>query len=78
MLLYNWNVLCWNVRGLNAPEKHLVLSNVIQTSGCAMICLQESKMPSFDAAILKSLCPRRFDQFAYIPSHSASGGIITI
>ena len=44
MLLHNWNVLCWNVRGLNAPEIHLALGNAIQASGCVVICLQESKM----------------------------------
>ena len=35
-------------------------------------------MPSFDAAALKSLCPQHFDQFAFIPSIGASGGIVTI
>ena len=78
MLLRNWNVVCWNVRGLNAPEKHLALGNAINTSGCAIVCLQESKMPFFDAAVLKSIFPRHFDQFAYIPSQGASGGIITV
>lgn len=78
VLLQNWNVLCWNIRGLNSPEKHQALSNAINDSGCAIICLQESKMQMFDASSLKAICPRRFDQFAYIPSRGASGGIIMI
>ena len=35
-------------------------------------------MPFFDSAVLKSIFPRRFDQFAYIPSQGSSGGIITV
>ena len=77
-LLVNWNVLCWNVRGLNSGDKQLALSNAITSSGCAVICLQETKKPSFDLSFIKSCCPRRFDQFAFVPSHGASGGIVTI
>ena len=78
VLLSNWNVLCWNVRGLNSGPKLLALSNAISSSGCVVICLQETKNPSFDNMFLKSCCPRRFDKFAYIPSRGASGGIVTI
>ena len=77
-LLQNWNVLCWNIRGLNSSDKQLALYNAINVSGCAVICLQESKMSCFDDSSLKALCPKRFDKFAYIPSRGASGGIITI
>ena len=77
-LLHNWNVLCWNVRGLNSPKKLLALSNAISSSGCSIICLQESKMQDFNASVLKTICPPRFDSFAFIPSIGASGGIITI
>ena len=77
-LLVSWNVLCWNVRGLNSEAKQLALSNAINSSGCAVICLQETKKSSFDLPFIKSCCPRRFDQFAFIPSRGASGGIATI
>ena len=77
-LLQSWNVLCWNIRGLNADKKRLALSNAIQSSGCAIICLQETKMQMFDASTLKLICPKRFDKFAYIPSVGASGRIVTI
>lgn len=78
VLRQNWNILCWNVRGLNASKKQLALSNAIASSGCAIICLQETKMPSVDLALIKTICPRRFDHFAFIPSVGASGGILTI
>ena len=59
-------------------KKRLALSDVIQSSGCAIIYLEETKMPTFDATTLKSLCPKRFDRYAYIPSIGASGGLLTI
>lgn len=77
-LLQNWSILCWNVRGLNAPEKHIALSNAIASSGCSIICLQETKMQVIDLALIKKIYPRHFDKFAYIPSIGASGGILTI
>ena len=77
-LLVNWNVLCWNVRGLNSGDKQLALSNAITSSGCAVICLQETKKPSFDLSFIKSCCPCHYDQFALVPSRGASGGIVTI
>ena len=78
VLLVNWNVLCWNVRGLNSDPKLLALSNAISSSGCAVIFLQETKKPSFDNIFTMSCCPKRFDKYAYIPSQGASGGIATI
>ena len=77
-LLQNWNVLCWNIHGLNSSDKQLALSNAITVSGCAVIFLRESKMSCFDDSSLKALCPKLFDKFAYIPSRDASGGIIMI
>lgn len=66
------------MHGLNSPEKQLALSNAVASSGCSVICLQETKMPLVDLAMVKSICPRRFDKFAFIPSIGASGGILTI
>ena len=63
VLLVNWNVLCWNVRGLNFEPKQLALFNAITASGCAVICLQETKKQSFDNNFIKSCCPQCFDKF---------------
>lgn len=35
-------------------------------------------MPVIDLAMIKALCPKHFDKFAYVPSIGASGGILTI
>jgi exonuclease III len=71
-------VLCWNIRGLNAKTKQLALLNAIKLSGCAIVCLQETKKSHFDLAFIKSCCPNDFDEFVYVPSNGASGGLIII
>ena len=76
--MVNWNVLCWNVRGLNSEPKQLALFNAITASGSAVVCLQETKKHSFDNNFIKSCCPRHFDKFEFIPARDASGGIATI
>ena len=77
-LLRSWNVLSWNICGLNSEPKQAALHNASLTSGCTIVCLQETKKTSFALAFIKSCCPRQFNCFAFMPSHGASGGIITI
>ena len=76
--LKTWCVLCWNIRGLDHHDKQLALWNAISVSGCAIICLQETKKCHFDPAFIKSCCPARFDEFVYVPSSGASGGLVVI
>jgi exonuclease III len=77
-ILKKWIVLCWNIRGLNAKSKQLALMNAINLSGCSMVCLQETKKCDFDINFIKSYYPKRFDDFVFIPSDGASGGLIII
>ena len=74
----NWNVLCWNIRGLNATEKHDAVRDKIEESGCSIVCLQETKLWNFDMPLIKNFAPRRFDKFDFIPSDGASGGILVL
>ena len=76
--LKTWCVLCCTIRGLNHHDKQLALRNAISVSGCAVICLQETKKCHFDPAFIKSCCPARFDEFVYVPSNGASGGLVVI
>jgi exonuclease III len=73
-----WNVLSWNIRGLNSEKKRLALNNAIISSGCVIVCLQETKLCDVTSAFVKTCCPRQFDQFAFVPSRGASGGILII
>src|SRR3954471_24671515 len=74
----SWNVLCWNIRGVNSDEKHLAVRNAVESSGCSIVCLQETKRESFDLRYINRLCPKKFDKFAFVPSVGNSGGICTI
>ena len=74
----DWKVLCWNVRGLNSIARQNAVREKIEHSQCAVICLQETKCETVDHNFIKSFCPRRFHQFAVVPSRGASGGILTI
>jgi hypothetical protein len=52
--------------------------NAINLSDCSMVCLQETKKCDFDINFIKSCCPKRFDDFVFIPSDGAYGGLIII
>jgi endonuclease/exonuclease/phosphatase family metal-dependent hydrolase len=74
----SWNILDWNIRGINSQDRWDDLANKISESNCNIICLQETKRESFDNAYIRKFCPRKFNMFAYHPSVGNSGGIITI
>ena len=44
----SWNILCWNVRGLNSDEKWTSIKDKISESKCDIICLQETKKEFID------------------------------
>lgn len=73
-----WNVLCWNVRGLNSEDKLTAIRSKISEANCDIICLQETKREIFDALYLRNFCPPQFDCFEFVPSVGASGGTIII
>jgi exonuclease III len=74
----SWNILDWNIRGINSQEIWDDIREKIHESNCNIICLQETKREQFDLSYLKNFCPRRFNQFANTPSIGSSGRIITI
>lgn len=75
---HSWNLLCWNIRGINAVEKCDAVQDKIEESAYAMLCLQETKREHFDMSYICKFAPRCFDQFDYIPSVGASGGLLLV
>lgn len=71
-----WNILNWNIRGINSQDKWLALHQKIEESSSAIICLQEIKREQFDLAYIRNFCPSRFTKFDYFPSVGASGGLL--
>jgi len=43
-----------------------------------VVCVQETKKEHFDVAFIKECCPPSFDEFVYVPSCGASGGLLII
>jgi exonuclease III len=72
----SWNILCWNVRGINATEKWPTIRNKIDECNCKIFCFQETKKEHFDLAFIRNFAPRKFDKFVFSPSVGASGGIL--
>lgn len=70
----SWNILCWNIRGMNSEDKWDALKQCIDDSKCQVICLQETKRESIDINFLKKVVPKRFNCFQIIPSMGASSG----
>lgn len=74
----SWNILNWNVRGINSSIRWNDIRQKIDESTCCIMTFQETKRDHFDLAYIKKICPKRFNQFCYSPSNGNSGGIITI
>ena len=74
----DWNILNWNIRGINDDKKCLAIANKISESDCSVLTLQETKRESFDSSYVKQFFPRKLSKFDYLPSVVASGGLITI
>jgi exonuclease III len=74
----DWTILCHNIRGTNSERKWNAIRNNIQSSGCDIVCLQETKRENFDLTYIRKFCPRTFDKFTFIPSQGNSGGTMVI
>lgn len=49
----------------------------MEESSRVALCFQETKRNSFDTHFMPNMCHRRYDQFAFVPSVGASGGLLT-
>lgn len=74
----SWNLLCWNVRGINSEGKWESIRNKIIESNCDIISIQETKREFFDSTYIRKFCPPAFDAFCFLPSVGASGGILVV
>ena len=61
MMNRKWNIMNWNVRGINSQERWDDIRDRTEESQCDIICLQESKRDFFDTAYLRKFCHRKFN-----------------
>ncbi len=72
-----FNVLSWNVRGLNDPSKRNAVRQVVSPLRKVVVCLQESKVRSVSCTFLKSFAGPLFDKCQVLEANGASSGLIT-
>ena len=73
-----WRILCWNIRGINMSEKWPIIRNKIDESLASIVCFQETKRGDFSLSYLRNFAPKKFNQFAFVPSEGASGGLLVM
>ena len=78
MQVRKWNVLSWNIWGINSDIKWNAIRDRLCANNCDILCLQETKRDNFDPSYLRNFCPPSFDDFAFLPSVGASGGSIIV
>ena len=78
MLDHNINVLNWNPRGLNCPKRRDVVCDLVASSSCQIVCMQESKLENVDAFTAAHLGGYRLKQFAQRPANGTRGGILML
>jgi hypothetical protein len=74
----SWNILGWNVRGINSQARWDDIRLRTEESNCGTICFQGTKRENFNLAYIKNFCHMRFNNHVYTPSIGNSDGLITI
>jgi exonuclease III len=69
------NVLCWNVRGLNARSHRDSIRELVMSEHVSLICLQETKMSVISDYDVVQILGLGFDYF-YLPAVHTRGGIL--
>lgn len=75
-MTYNPKIVIWNVRGLNARARRLVVCSLIATTDASIVCLQETKMALvYSRAVLETMGVE-FDEYVYLSADGTPGGIL--
>jgi exonuclease III len=67
-----------NFRGLGGLEKREEVRKLVGDLCPSILCLQETKLPTFDASLSLSLWDNSPHAFSFRPSVGASGGLVTL
>lgn len=69
-------ILVWNVRGLNSQARRDAVRVIVDSYKVDVVCLQETKIPDVSRHCILSMLGVEFDNFTFLPSLGASGGIL--
>lgn len=72
-----YNILNWNVHGINSPAKRRAILIFLAEHQCNIIYIQEVKMQAISKAfVVEMLEPRFCDTFIYKPATGSKGGML--
>lgn len=71
-------ILSWNVRGLGDKTKRLAIRHTVISEKLDILCLQETKLRSFDDNLRKETVGRRLNAFVTLNSQGSRGGILIV
>jgi hypothetical protein len=76
MDLINHNIVVWNPRGVNAPNRGTVVKTVVDDVDASIVCMVESKLAVVDRFTVMGVLGQRFDGFVALQAVGTAGGII--
>lgn len=78
MTTQNFDVICWNVRGLNSAARCATVHELLSSTHCHIACLQETKLANIDGQLAAYLSGYRLDNFSFKPAAGTRGGILLL
>ena len=69
-------MISWNVRGLNDPQKRLVVRNLLREWKCDIVCLQETKLVGIDRQLVCSIWGCPYADWAALDADQTAGGVL--
>jgi exonuclease III len=73
----HFNILSWNIRGLNSLARQENLRQVISVYRPELVCIQETMMESINSRTVRNALGSEFeDNFHFLPAAGTSGGIL--
>ena len=78
MLDINFSCVNWNPRGLNDVKRRDVVCELVQSTPCHIVCLQETKLQLVDDFTASHLGGHRLKKFAQRPAIGTKGGILLL
>jgi exonuclease III len=74
----NFDLISWNVRGLNATARCLAVNDTVASNRCHIACLQETKLQNIDPGLAAFLGAYRLNNYAFKPASGTRGGILLL
>nr|XP_033516418.1 uncharacterized protein LOC117280782 [Nicotiana tomentosiformis] len=69
-------ILSWNVRGMNDPNKRVIIKVGVREWGANLICFQETKMEVLPDATVRSVWGGSWMKYDWVPAAGNAGGIL--